>query len=419
MSFNYHFYTAACVGSLVSYYRSAIFRHSKKMNEKPRIQLNDEGLLFATLVEFVKCWGSGRRSRLFVESVNNEAFLNFSTFLGNPGKGHFRQNKMASGDESQGYPEGPKTTSLGNPGNGHFKQNKTASGNNTQGYPESPKSTFLGNPGRDPIKQNKMASGDETNRHPESPKSVHKSKKKSKKKTERDNQRAANFQKRKREELLVAAAATGSSSPSVVVASTSSKEFEFSKPICENTSGLDSSDNTSVIMNLDGNVTLNHESCQEIKEEKDAIESCQGVKEEKDAIDPSADAINSSDDEEEWQAGREVIVNRLTKILLAQQNIEVVSDSGSSDSEWEPEPDIDLEAQNNEDIDMEAASRFSKHLQEGTIPSLQDVIKLLIPSSKGAVGEGKETMRKNPKEETMRTKSSSKTTGNISNLIDE
>ena len=108
----------------------------------------------------------------------------------------------------------------------------------------------------------------------------------------------ANFQKRKREELLVAATAKGSSSPSVVVASTPSKEFEFSKPICENTSGSDSSDNTSVIMNLDGNLTLNHESCQEIKEEKDAIESCQGVKEEKDAIDPSADAINSSDDEE-------------------------------------------------------------------------------------------------------------------------
>ena len=78
-----------------------------------------------------------------------------------------------------------------------------------------------------------MASWDETQGYPESPKSVHKSKKKSKKKIERDNQRAANFQKRKQEEL-VAAAATGSSFPSVVVASTPNKEFEFSEQIIEN-----------------------------------------------------------------------------------------------------------------------------------------------------------------------------------------
>ena len=223
---------AACVESLVSYYRPAIFRHSEKMNNKPRSQRSDEGLLFATLVEFVKCWGSGKRSRLFVESVNKEAFLNFSTFLGNPGKGHFRQNKMASGEETQGYPESPKTTLLGNPGERQFKQKKM-SGNNTQGYPESSESTFLGNPGRSHFKQNKMASEDGTQGYPKSPKSVHKSKKKSNKKTERDNQRAANFQKRKREELIVAAAATGSSSPSVAVASTPNKEFEFSKPTCE------------------------------------------------------------------------------------------------------------------------------------------------------------------------------------------
>ena len=44
-------------------------------------QLRDGELLFETLVEFIKCWGSGRRSQLFVESVNGPAFMNFSTFL--------------------------------------------------------------------------------------------------------------------------------------------------------------------------------------------------------------------------------------------------------------------------------------------------------------------------------------------------
>ena len=44
--------------------------------------------------------------------------------------------------------------------------------------------------------------------------------------------------------------------------------------------------------------------------------------------------------------------------------------------------------------DSGSASRFTKHLQDGTIPKLEDVINFLIPSSKGAVDEGKETMSK-------------------------
>ena len=95
--------------------------------------------LFATFIEFVKCWGSGRRSRLFMESRKSGAFMNFSTFLGHPGmRRSFQQSKMASDEE-------PKV--------------------------QDPKS-----------------------------KKEKKSKKKSKKKTERDNQRAAIFQKRKKDE---------------------------------------------------------------------------------------------------------------------------------------------------------------------------------------------------------------------------
>ena len=203
------------------------------MYKKTRRQLSNGGLLFATLIEFMKCWGSGMRSRLFVESVNGEAFLNFSTFLGSPGRrDHFKQNKMASGEETQGFPE-----------------------------------SF-----QDPIPNKKS------------------NRKKSKKKTERDNQRAAEFQKKKQEELtasiatsknsipLVAAAATSKSSnpsvaattpegspPTTASSSTPIKEFRFSEPSRENMSSLDCSDSTLSIMNLDGNMTLS-ETSEDVKE---------------------------------------------------------------------------------------------------------------------------------------------------------
>ena len=122
-------------------------------------------------------------------------------------------------------------------------------------------STFLA--GRVYFRQNKMASG-ETDGYPRNHQDPNSSKqqkrKKSKKKIERDNQRAALFQKRKQEELLAAAAATGTPAPSSST-STPSKEFEFSEPICENMSGLE---NTSAIINLDGNATL-----QGVKEDRD------------------------------------------------------------------------------------------------------------------------------------------------------
>ena len=120
-------------------------------------------------------------------------------------------------------------------------------------------STFLGNPGKGYSKKNKMASGEETSGYSGShndPKSSKKSKcKKSKKKTERDNQRVATFQKKKQEELSAAAATESSPVPEAAAStSTPSKDFQFSELTCVNISSLDSSDNA--FMNLDGNVTL-------------------------------------------------------------------------------------------------------------------------------------------------------------------
>ena len=111
-----------------------------------RTQFSEEAFLHATFSEFVKCWGSGKRARIFVESMNGGAFVNFSTFLGNPGMVHINQRKMAA-----------KTH--GHPGGNHDKQSNSHSGS-------APTS----------------------------------SRKKSKRKTERDNKRAAEFQKKKAEE---------------------------------------------------------------------------------------------------------------------------------------------------------------------------------------------------------------------------
>ena len=106
---------------------------------------SEEAFLQATLSEFIKCWGSGKRARIFVESVNGGAFVNFSTFLGNPGAPHIdpRKSKMAA--RTSRHPEGHHDTQNG--GNPHFQAT---------------------------------------------------SKKKSKRKTERDNARAAEFQKKKK-----------------------------------------------------------------------------------------------------------------------------------------------------------------------------------------------------------------------------
>ena len=82
-----------------------------------------------------------------MESTNDGAFINFSTFLGHPGSEHINRKKMAA--KTSGHPEGH-----------HDTQRKPNSG------PAPPTS----------------------------------SRKKSKRKTERDNKRAAEFQKKKAEE---------------------------------------------------------------------------------------------------------------------------------------------------------------------------------------------------------------------------
>ena len=50
---------------------------------------SEAAFLFSTFNEFYKCWRSGTRSCIFIESFNGQAFVNFSAFLGHPGDVHF------------------------------------------------------------------------------------------------------------------------------------------------------------------------------------------------------------------------------------------------------------------------------------------------------------------------------------------
>ena len=51
---------------------------------------SEEAFLFATFKEFHKCWRSGTKARVIIESVNGKAFVNFSAYLGNPDNVHFQ-----------------------------------------------------------------------------------------------------------------------------------------------------------------------------------------------------------------------------------------------------------------------------------------------------------------------------------------
>jgi len=70
------------------------------MNKNPRGKYSEESFLFATFSEIVKCWGSGAKSRLFIESVKGNAFVNFSAFLGHPGRAHFVTKKKKATEET-------------------------------------------------------------------------------------------------------------------------------------------------------------------------------------------------------------------------------------------------------------------------------------------------------------------------------
>ena len=57
--------------------------------------------MFATFKEFHKCWRSGTKARVIIESFNGKAFVNFSAFLGDPDDAHFKP-RPSKGNPSKG-----------------------------------------------------------------------------------------------------------------------------------------------------------------------------------------------------------------------------------------------------------------------------------------------------------------------------
>ena len=51
---------------------------------------NEDAFLFSTFCEFLKCWRSGTKARVIIESQRGHAFVNFSAYLGHPDDVHFK-----------------------------------------------------------------------------------------------------------------------------------------------------------------------------------------------------------------------------------------------------------------------------------------------------------------------------------------
>ena len=69
-------------------------------------KVKEKAFLFSAFREFNKCWRSGAKARVIMESFNGAAFVNFSAYLGHPDNVHFnpRQGK-------QNQPKKPKKKS--------------------------------------------------------------------------------------------------------------------------------------------------------------------------------------------------------------------------------------------------------------------------------------------------------------------
>ena len=66
----------------------------------------EEAFLFSTFAEFNKCWRSGAKARVIMETFNGAAFVNFSAFLGYPNDVHFH-----SRPEKRNPPKKPRRKS--------------------------------------------------------------------------------------------------------------------------------------------------------------------------------------------------------------------------------------------------------------------------------------------------------------------
>ena len=170
---------------------------------------SEEAFLFATFKEFYKCWRSGTKARVIIESVNGKAFVNFSAFLGDPYDVHFKPRPSKRNPSKRPRKKSDNKIKRDNQRAAQFQERKRRE------EEEASALTPADNPKCEAIASSTAQA------HPPP-------------------------------------VTDSSPSPS----STSTPNFKFSEPTRENMSGLNCSD--SAIMNLDGNVTLD-ETSQDVK----------------------------------------------------------------------------------------------------------------------------------------------------------
>ena len=85
---------------------------------------SEAAFLFSTFKEFYKCWRSGTRARVFIESFNGQAFINFSAFLGHPGDAHFNPRPTKRNPSRGPRKKSEKKTKRDNDRAARFQQRK-------------------------------------------------------------------------------------------------------------------------------------------------------------------------------------------------------------------------------------------------------------------------------------------------------
>lgn len=108
---------------------------------KTKSRFTEEAFLFSTFAEFTRCWRSGRKSRLIIETENGRALVNFCAFLGYPDERHenprWRRNSQPR-KTSIPKKKSPRKTQRDNERAANFQQRKrdSAAASATEPGPE-------------------------------------------------------------------------------------------------------------------------------------------------------------------------------------------------------------------------------------------------------------------------------------------
>ena len=86
--------------------------------------MNEKAFLSSTFREFNKCWGSGTKARVIMETFNGRAYVNFSAFLGHPDDVHFQPRPSEQNRQSKPRKKSAKKVKRDNERAAQFQKKK-------------------------------------------------------------------------------------------------------------------------------------------------------------------------------------------------------------------------------------------------------------------------------------------------------